>query len=260
MWPSATFPRSASSTPARMRSSVVLPAPLSPMMISRSPRSTATSTSTNTTLSPNALPSPRPLRAVRPDGSGWGKRTVTLRARPPTSTRFSLSLATRGLPGAGPLRHLLGGPLEAADPLLQPGDVLVLVTALSEALLAARLALGQVVAVGAAVRLDRPLVHRQHRRDRRVEQVQVVADHQQPPSVGAEELHQPRLGVEVEVVGRLVEQQGVGLGEQDPGQLDAAPLPARHGDAPVGRARRRRCPARRRTVSPRRWRRSRRRR
>ena len=56
-----------------------------------------------------------------------------------------------------------------------------------------------------------------------------MADHEQPSPIGAEELHQPRLGVEVEVVGWLVEQQGLGLGEQDPRQLDAAPLAAGHG-------------------------------
>ena len=37
---------------------------------------------------------------------------------------------------------------------------------------------------------------------------------------------QPRLGVDVEVVGRLVEQQRVAAGEQDPRQLDTAPLAA----------------------------------
>ena len=64
----------------------------------------------------------------------------------------------------------------------------------------------------------------EHAGDRLVEQVEVVADHQQRAAVGAQELQQPRLGVDVEVVGRLVEQQHVGAGEEDAGQLDAAPL------------------------------------
>ena len=56
-----------------------------------------------------------------------------------------------------------------------------------------------------------------------------MADHQQPSPVRAEKVHQPRLGVEIEVVGRLVEQQGVRLGEQNARQLHTPPLSARHG-------------------------------
>ncbi len=40
---------------------------------------------------------------------------------------------------------------------------------------------------------------------------------------------QPGGGVRVQVVGGLVEQQGLRTGEQDPGQFHAAPLPARQG-------------------------------
>jgi hypothetical protein len=47
--------------------------------------------------------------------------------------------------------------------------------------------------------------------------------------VGAQELAQPDDRVGVEVVGRLVEEQGRRTGEQDPGQLDPAPLPAGEG-------------------------------
>ena len=71
----------------------------------------------------------------------------------------------------------------------------------------------------------------QHAGDRLVEQVEVVADHQQRTAVGAQELQQPHLGVDVEVVGGLVEQQHVGAGEQDAGQLDPAPFAtAEHAD------------------------------
>ena len=98
----------------------------------------------------------------------------------------------------------------------------------------------------------------QHAGDRLVEQVEVVADHQQRAAVGAQELQQPHLGVDVEVVGRLVEQQHVAAGEQDAGQLDAAALAtAEHADRqlhPVAAAGR----ARRRSTAPRSRRRSRR--
>ena len=64
----------------------------------------------------------------------------------------------------------------------------------------------------------------QHAGDRLVEQVEVVADHEQRAAVGAQEAEQPVLGVGVEVVGGLVEQQHVAAGEQDAGQLDPAAL------------------------------------
>ena len=63
--------------------------------------------------------------------------------------------------------------------------------------------------------------------DRFVEQVEVVADHEQRTLVLPHVLEQPGLGVDVEVVGRFVETQHVGAGEEDPGELDAAPLAAR---------------------------------
>ena len=59
-----------------------------------------------------------------------------------------------------------------------------------------------------------------------LEQRVVVADHDQPALVRLQELPQPHDRVGVEVVGRLVEQQRLGAGEQDPGQLDPAPLAA----------------------------------
>ena len=68
------------------------------------------------------------------------------------------------------------------------------------------------------------------------EQFDVVADHDQSALVRLEETAQPVDRVGVEVVGGLVEQQdrlglatgaGLGRGEQDPGELDTAALPAR---------------------------------
>ena len=58
-----------------------------------------------------------------------------------------------------------------------------------------------------------------------------MADHEQRAAVAAQEAEQPLLGVDVEVVRRLVEAQHVAAGEQDAGQLDAAALAARqHAD------------------------------
>ena len=61
-----------------------------------------------------------------------------------------------------------------------------------------------------------------------------MADDEQRPAVLAQEPHQPLLGVDVEVVGRLVEAQHVAAGEQDAGELDAPPLAARqHADRQI---------------------------
>ena len=68
-----------------------------------------------------------------------------------------------------------------------------------------------------------------------------MADHHQGAAVALEVVAQPGDRVGVQVVGRLVEQHGLRIGEQDPGQLDAAPLAARQGvqrlvQDPVGQA------------------------
>ena len=98
----------------------------------------------------------------------------------------------------------------------------------------------------------------EHAGDRLVEQLEVVADDEQRAAVAAQEAHQPLLGVDVEVVRRLVEAQHVAAGEQDAGQLDAPPLAAgQHADREVDAARDR-CRARRRAPGPRCRRRSRR--
>ena len=63
------------------------------------------------------------------------------------------------------------------------------------------------------------------------QQIDIVADHHQPAGVRFEEVTQPAQRVGVEMVGRLVEQQGggipgAGLGgsEEDPRDLDASPF------------------------------------
>ena len=57
-----------------------------------------------------------------------------------------------------------------------------------------------------------------------LQQLGGVADHHDTAGVGLEEFTQPHDGVGVEVVGRLVEQQGVGIAEQDAGQLHTSAL------------------------------------
>ncbi len=74
-----------------------------------------------------------------------------------------------------------------------------------------------------------PAVEVDHAGDGLVEQVQVVADHDEGAPVARQEVQHPELGVGVEVVGGLVEQQHVGPGEEDAHHLDPAALPTREG-------------------------------
>src|SRR6202042_2821321 len=60
--------------------------------------------------------------------------------------------------------------------------------------------------------------------DNLLDQVHVVADDQEPAAVVLEVVAQPDDRVRVQVVGRLVEQQRLRVGEQDAGQLDPAAL------------------------------------
>ena len=58
-----------------------------------------------------------------------------------------------------------------------------------------------------------------------------MADHQQAPAEGCQLVHQPPLGRQVEVVGRLVEDHGVGILEEHPHEVDSSTLaPRQRGD------------------------------
>ena len=100
------------------------------------------------------------------------------------------------------------------------------VGALAPAALLVRLALQQVRVPAEVVLVELGAVGVQVEDlvDRRAQQVDVVADDDEPARVRLEVVAQPHDRVGVEVVGRLVEQQRVDAGEQDAGQLDAAAL------------------------------------
>ena len=86
---------------------------------------------------------------------------------------------------------------------------------------------GAVLRVRAAVLDELALVEVEHAGDGLVEERDVVAHDEERAAVVAQESHQPLLGVDVEVVGRLVEEEQVAAGEQDAGQLDPAALTTR---------------------------------
>ena len=67
-----------------------------------------------------------------------------------------------------------------------------------------------------------------------VEQVAIVADDQDRRGIGLEIIDQPEHAFEVEIIGRLVEQQQIGLREQHRGERDAhAPAAGEFGQRAV---------------------------
>ena len=100
-----------------------------------------------------------------------------------------------------------------------------------------------VLGVGALVLDERALVEVQDPGDGLVQQLDVVADHEQGAPVGAQETHEPVLGVAVEVVGGFVEQEDVAAGEEDAGELDPAAFATRQHAERAGRCGRRPSPS-----------------
>ena len=91
------------------------------------------------------------------------------------------------------------------------------------------------------VKLGPRRIEMEHLVDDRVQELAVVADNHEPAAVSAEEMAQPRDRVGVEMVRRLVQDEGGGTREQHAGQLDPAPLTpgegAEHlGEHPVGQS------------------------
>ena len=201
-------------------------------MRSRSPRSTTTSTLVEHL---EVAVAHRQALALQHQAPRAAAAAGTARA--PSGRRGGVDLGA--LEAHDPLldavghRRLGGLGAEAVDERLQPVDLLGLALGQLGQPDLVLLPRHEVLAVGALVLLDRAdaglvvALEVEHAGDGLVEQVEVVADHEQRAPVGAHEAEQPVLGVAVEVVGGLVEEQHVAAGEQDAGDLDPSPLAAR---------------------------------
>ncbi len=124
---------------------------------------------------------------------------------------------------------------KAGDELLLLGQHLLLAAVAGQQLLAADLPLAQVEIVVAAVGGDGPVGHLDDAADHPVHEVAVMAGHQQRPlELAGQPLFQPDDRLDIQMVGRLVEQQHIGVEGQDPGQGDAhLPAAAERLDRPV---------------------------
>ena len=206
-------------------------------MTTRLPLSTARSTSVNTSSEPYDFDSPSAVSGVLPHGAGFGNAQLG------HLVLAALGLQARQQP-LGTLGHVLGrlrlGRLGTHLVGLGEERVGLLLRVRPLALAAALVGLALLQVRRPADVVDVELgpvgVQVEHPVDRLLQQGHVVADHHQTAAVRLQEPAQPDDGVGVEVVGRLVEQQRLGAGEQDPGQLDPAALTARERAAAAGRA------------------------
>src|SRR6266478_6469689 len=208
-----SVPASGFSSPTIMRKSVVLPAPFGPMTPTIPPRGRMKPTSSMRRFSPYALRTPCAsiTRLPRRGPGGIEMRATPSRTSAAWSWASSSSeLAREGAPARRGLLLLLP---EAPLLLLEPGGVVALPRDAE-----------------AAVQLQDPA------RDV-VEEVAVVGDRHHRARVFLEVALEPRHRLGVEVVGGLVEEEHVGLAEEDLAERDApalAPRERRH----VGFARR----------------------
>ncbi len=136
-------------------------------------------------------------------------------------------------PFHAPVEHLgLAGPARGAGPhgVGQRGEAADLPVLEGTLLLAAfgiRMELGPERGVVAGELAQRALGQLEDLGDGAVQQADVVADDEKGSGVALELGRQPPLGVQVEMVGRLVQDQGVGPGEQDAHEIHAPALTPR---------------------------------
>ena len=119
------------------------------------------------------------------------------------------------------LARLGGLGLEAVDEGLQPLALRLLLLGELEVERLALAALALERRVAAAVERQLAAVEVQDPIDRIVEQVAVVADDDHGARIARQMVLEPQRAFEVEIVGGLVEQQEIGLGEQHGGERHA---------------------------------------
>ena len=139
---------------------------------------------------------------------------------------LELALGLRGL-------GVLGA--EAVDEFHQAADLALLVFVGGQLLLLVGLALEQILVIAAAVTDQPALADLDDAADKLVQELAIVRDDQNRAGVAFQILLEPEQRFEVEVIGRLVQQQQVRLLRQQPGQVRAHhPAAAHLARGPVG--------------------------
>lgn len=187
----------------------------------------ARSTSVKISREPYDFDRPSAMSGVLPQGAGSGKRSLATLSETRTASRPHEQLV--GALGHVLRGHRLGGlGAHLVGLRVQRGGLLLGVLALALAALLVGLALLLVEPPAHVVDVDLRAVGVQveHLVDDRLDEVDIVRDDDEAAAVGLQVVPQPDDRVGVEVVRRLVEQQGVGVREEDAGQLDTAALTA----------------------------------
>ena len=220
--PRSTVPRVGASSPASSRTSVVLPEPLTPTSATRSPGPSRQVTSRSSRRVAEARARRRSASSTLSPSRAVAKRSSSARSRGSGSSAISALAAS--------MRNF-GFDVRAGGPRRSHAS------SLRSELLAAVLARGRLaVALGAGEHVGRVaalvLVHGAvgdlpGRGADGVEEPAVVGDDEQRAAPRREVAREPVDALDVEVVGRLVEQQQLGAVEQQPRERDAAALAAR---------------------------------
>ena len=208
-----------------IRSSVDLPRPLGPMIATRSPRRTSSDRSVSTRFSPYDLLTPASSSTSRPLGRSG--TTLNMRRAPRAVGQLGDLDLLDLLEAALRLRGLGVLGAEALDPGPLAGDLLLGARDGGLRPRARGLLLDDRLRVGAGVERDGPVVDVQRVAGDVVEEALVVRDDHRAAGVAGQELLQPADGEDVEVVGRLVEQQHVDAAHQHLRQEHAQLEPAR---------------------------------
>src|SRR5688572_27720152 len=220
--PRRTLPASGASVPRISLMSVVLPAPLGPTRPRRSPRETMRSRSLTIALPSKEIPTFCNSQTSLPER--WPEPTLSLmlpeRSRRAALLAQALQAPHAALVARGARRHALADPGLLLGPELVElavGDRLV-----DEGFFLRFLVRGK----PAGKRVQLAAVELEDARGDAVEEGAVVGDDDR--GLLQQQVFQHQDAVDVEVVGRLVEQQQVGLEGEGPRQRGALALAARH--------------------------------
>ena len=228
--PSRTVPESGGSVPRISLSSVDLPAPLGPIKPSRSPRMMRSVRSRTSVRPPNALVTCESSATSRPERSPASSASFTLPSRARRSLRSRRSASSlRTRPSSRVRRASTPLRIQASSCAQNWSNLRCATASAASSLGLARFVGGEV----AGIRAQEAAIELDDARGHAIEKRAVVRDHDGGGRFGDELLDQ-RDAVEVEMIGRLVQQQEVRRQRERERQRRALLLAARRG---LGRGR-----------------------
>src|SRR5438552_1803992 len=199
--PTVRVPPSGCSSPVIKRKRVVFPAPLGPMIPTMPPRGSEKLRSSKSSLSPYAL-----------------RRAFASTTRSPSRGPGGIEISISRSRSSGSSARRRSHPFELARKRLLARGLLLLLDEEPRALLL------EPRAVVALIRDAEPAVQLENPAGDVVEEVAIVGDRDDAPRILGQMALEPGDRLGVEMIGRFVEQQEVGLREQESAERDAAAL------------------------------------